>query len=302
MAKETVGCNLCGESSSFALFHGSDRRHPLPGIFTMIRCRACGHVYLSPRPAPSSIGMYYPDTYSPYTRQPGWLGIATRWMRRREARSLSRLVAPGAHVLEVGCASGDLLRELRACGLHASGVEFNARVAADAREHHGLDITAGTVADVTGEAVFDMVVMRNVIEHVPSPRDDIHHIRGLLGPNGLLLLSTDNLDSWDRRVFGPCWYGYDMPRHFNLFSPQSLERLLNAEHFTVERVSFSLVPTHWLVSSRYWLEDRGLKGRWLEFLLSSRNLPAVAALLPLTFVQRLARTGGRMSLLARKAA
>lgn len=189
--------------------------------------------------------------------------------------------------------------EIRSCGLSVTGVEISEAVAAEARERHGLDVIAGTVSDVGGAATYDLVVMRNVIEHVPSPRADLQDIHSLLRPEGLLVLSTDNLASWDRRVFGRYWYGYDVPRHFNVFTPQSLERLLNSEGFELERVRFSLVPTHWLGSSRYWLEDRGFAGRWLD-LFSSRNLPAVLGLLPLTMAQRLAGTGGRMTLFSRK--
>jgi SAM-dependent methyltransferase len=290
---ERAPCGVCGAREHDVLFESGDRRHPLPGTFAMVRCRACRHVYLNPRPDSETLSRYYPEDYSPHRPGGGWQSRLTQALRQTEARSLARILPPGARLLEVGCAAGDLLEPLRARGVDAIGVELSPHAAAAAKAK-GLTVHCGVLADIPLEQDrFDAIVMRAVIEHVPDPLGDLGRAHTLLKPGGLILLGTDNYASLDRRVFGPDWYGFDVPRHFNLFTADSLGALLRRAGFTTPVVRYSLVPTHWIVSLRYRLERRISKSSLWSILLEKNPL-ALAAFLPLTFAQRLLGNGGRM--------
>lgn len=54
-------CDLCGTSSCKDLMKTRDRLFGLPGDFALIRCKSCGLVRLSPRPAQAALASYYPD-------------------------------------------------------------------------------------------------------------------------------------------------------------------------------------------------------------------------------------------------
>ena len=60
-------CALCGSGArSLVLADCSDRRYGLAGRFNLVRCKSCGHVYLSPRPSKGARADYYPTEYAPY--------------------------------------------------------------------------------------------------------------------------------------------------------------------------------------------------------------------------------------------
>jgi SAM-dependent methyltransferase len=301
---EQTSCDLCGAADHAVLFAGGDRRHDLPGVFTIVQCRWCDHVYLNPRPDDRTRPLYYPEDYSPYSGGGGLTARLTPILRRREAARMRRWVPPGGRILEIGCATGDLLVPLRDEGYDVTGVEMSPYASAVARDRHGLNVHTGTLADAPfAERSYDAVVMRSVIEHLPSPTTDLRRTARLLEDRGHLFITTDNVASLDRRAFGEYWYGFDVPRHLNLFSPETLSRVLAGAGFVVRLVRYSLVPNHWIVSARYLAQERAGRHpvlRSIVSLLSLQNPLLLGALLPVTLLQRLRRCGGRMSVVATK--
>ena len=299
-SREDVRCNFCqADNFDVLITNGRDRRHRLPGDFRMVKCRECSLVYLNPRPTAEALGAYYPQDYAPYVQR-GLLGKLTRWLRRREALGLRRSLPAGAEVLEVGCATGDLLVPLRDAGFRVSGVELSDHAATIARTQHHLEVHSGTLTDapLAGRS-FDAVIMRNVIEHVPNPKGDLERAASLLRPGGLLSLRTDNVASSDARWFRSLWYGFDFPRHLTLFSPETLTAYVHAAGLEVAQVQYSLVPTHWIVSLRYWVSDRpGIAA--MCRLISPVNPLLLAVGLAIAAVQKVAHDSGRFVVLARK--
>ena len=298
--RESVRCNFCrADDFEILLSDGKDRRHHLPGEFRLVKCRECGLVYLNPRPTASALGAYYPPDYAPYVQR-GLFGKLTRVLRKREASGLKRALRPGAEVLEVGCAAGDLLVPLREAGFRVTGVELSEHAASAARTRHGLEVYTGTIASAAlAERSFDAVIMRSVIEHVPDPKGDLEKAAELLRPGGLLVLRTDNVASSDARLFRALWYGFDFPRHLTLFSPQTLTAFVQSAGLEVTRVRFSLVPTHWIVSLQYWASER--KGfASLSRLLSPRNPLLLGLGFGIAAVQKVLHDSGRFVVLARK--
>lgn len=298
--RESVRCNFChADNFDILLSDGKDRRHGLPGEFRLVKCRECGLVYLNPRPTAQALDAYYPPDYAPYVQR-GLFGKLTRRLREREAAGLRRSLPEGAEVLEVGCAAGDLLVPLREAGFHVTGVELSDHAATTARTRHQLDVHTGTITDapLAGRS-FDAVIMRNVIEHVPDPKGDLAKAASLLKPGGLLMLRTDNVASSDARLFRSLWYGYDFPRHLTLFSPRTLSALVRSAGLEVMRVRFSLVPTHWIVSSRYWVSERsGIAA--MSKLISPRNPLLLALGFGIAAVQKVLHDSGRFMMVARK--
>ena len=63
---ETTACPLCGEVRSTPIVRASDLLYRVPGEFTVVRCDACRHVFLNPRPTRDCIGQFYPTDYGPF--------------------------------------------------------------------------------------------------------------------------------------------------------------------------------------------------------------------------------------------
>ena len=299
-SREAVRCNYCrADNFDVLLTDGRDRRHNLPGEFRLVKCRECNLVYLNPRPTADALGAYYPEDYAPYVQR-GLFGELTRWLRQREARGLRRSLPAGAELLEVGCAAGDLMVPLREAGFRVTGVELSEHAATFARTRHNLEVHTGTLAHAPLEGrTFDAVIMRNVIEHVPDPKGDIELAASLLRPGGLLSLRTDNVASSDARLFRALWYGFDFPRHLTLFSPETLTAYVESAGLEVVHVRFSLVPTHWIMSFRYWVsERRGISST--SRLISPKNPLLLAIGVAIASAQKVAHDSGRFVVLARK--
>jgi SAM-dependent methyltransferase len=97
-------------------------------------------------------------------------------------------------VLEIGCAEGGFLSALGEKGIDAVGLELSpGRVALAKSIEPGMDIREGDATDPsvprTLERPFDLVVMRDVIEHVPDRLALSENLRRLLKPGGFAYIT-----------------------------------------------------------------------------------------------------------------
>jgi SAM-dependent methyltransferase len=81
----------------------------------------------------------------------------------------------------------------------------------------------------------DVVTAWEVLEHAPNPRAMLAEIRRVLRPGGALLLSTPNAGGWQAGLWREHWAGWHMPRHMQVFTPETLARLLRETGFCVAR-------------------------------------------------------------------
>lgn len=231
---EQVDCPLCGGRAQTPVMRGPDRAHGVPGEFAVVRCDACGMRYQSPRPTAESFGAIYPPDYGPYQA----LDVE-RGRLHPDLAMACRLVARtqpgGGRLLDVGCGPGLFLRAMRrtAPGWQLTGVEPDA-TAAQRAQAAGLDVQHATIeATALAPASWDAVTLWNVIEHLPDPLAMLGRIRELLRPGGRLYLAVPLCDSWDARIFGRYWTGWELPRHFIAFDRASLRRTLGQAGFQI---------------------------------------------------------------------
>ncbi|MCX6173780.1 MAG: methyltransferase domain-containing protein [Ignavibacteriales bacterium] len=97
-------------------------------------------------------------------------------------------------VLEVGCAEGGLLETLQEIGMHVVGVELSPTRAETAiKKNHNLKIIVGDITDskLPGQLseTFDVIIIREVIEHVSDKKAAFDNLGKLLNYNGFLFIS-----------------------------------------------------------------------------------------------------------------
>lgn len=266
---ETVSCNLCGSARQELVWEGEDWAYGCPGRFTVVRCPDCGLIFLNPRPTPDEMDSYYPDDYEPYRRtisalRSQVLDLVQRVKLRSRVRVVRRIAKEG-RLLDVGCATGGFIREMRRTGgWQVQGVEINADMVHFAREQLGLDVFRGRLEDARfPDETFDVVTMWDVLEHVHDPQATLQEVHRILRPGGLFLCSVPNADSLDARLFGRYWVGLDFPRHLYVYSPATLETLLRKTGlepgcffcFYGRYTTFALSVSRWLnahIHSRAW--------------------------------------------------
>jgi len=304
---ESTACLLCNQSDAQLLMPTRDRLCGLPGEFQLVRCDHCGLVYLNPRPTPGTIGVYYPDDYESYIskrseRMSRLARLSLRYGLWKRCRLVCRHKQSG-HLLDVGCATGQFLAEMRHySGWQVSGVEPNGHAAEFARQAFGLKVyQEDLVSAALPSSGFDAITLWDVFEHLHQPRAILAEVRRILKPDGILVLRVPSLDSWDARVFGPYWAGLDSPRHLTVFSKSTLARMLSQAGFRVlERRTGSGSYFALLLSLRLWLDERVTSPAWRKrFLRLVSNPIARAALTPPLFASDALGLGAEMVVVAR---
>lgn len=223
-------CPICLSADTKHLF--------MVGEYSIHRCRACSGGFAEPRVAPAdSHQIYGAEYFEAYhaSAMEGQEFAATRFLRLREQIGPlleGRAVERPRRILDVGCASGYLLREFAQAGWECTGVELSRPAIDFGRRQLGLDIVEGDFLESSLERDrFDLITMFHVIEHFPDPRMAVARAYDLLNANGILFIETPNWDGIGALLTGVRWSHYIPPEHLNFLGPRSLHALLHDQQF-----------------------------------------------------------------------
>jgi 2-polyprenyl-3-methyl-5-hydroxy-6-metoxy-1,4-benzoquinol methylase len=120
-------------------------------------------------------------------------------------------------LLDLGCATGILLRHAQQQGIAVAGIDSSAWAVERANAKLGApvcrvaDLDAVRAEDFSSH--YDAVVMRNVIEHVRDPKRLVGLAAALLKPGGLVYCQTLNADSLMHNMRRKGWAGYSDYTH-----------------------------------------------------------------------------------------
>jgi 2-polyprenyl-3-methyl-5-hydroxy-6-metoxy-1,4-benzoquinol methylase len=264
-------CALCGSGDAALEATGFDfEYHTASNEFRFARCRRCDHVYLNPRPGSGDLGTIYPSNYYAYggTTNPIVAPLRRRW-EGGKVRLYRELVGDGPRrILDVGCGDGRFLEILRDAGSPAwrlEGIEIDAG-AAKACAAKGFRAHVGRVEEFRDAEGFDAIVMLQLIEHVDDPVAISRRVFELLRPGGCFIVETPNLAGLDYSAFRGRWWGhYHFPRHWNLFSTESLHRMLREQGFEIARTEYLISTSAWTISLHNYFLDRGWPGWFVRF-------------------------------------
>ncbi|MCK4546801.1 MAG: class I SAM-dependent methyltransferase [Candidatus Eisenbacteria sp.] len=132
----------------------------------------------------------------------------------------------GKRVLDAGCGCGYGSYHLARGGAESVlGIDISEEAVAYCREHYRSERLSYEQRDVlnTGldEASFDAIVCFEVFEHVPEPEVLLDEMRRLLRPDGVLVLSTPNANT-----YAAGGKDGDNPFHYREYTPDEFEGLL----------------------------------------------------------------------------
>jgi 2-polyprenyl-3-methyl-5-hydroxy-6-metoxy-1,4-benzoquinol methylase len=258
-------CAVCGAASFKGFARGYDYELlTCRNEWTFVRCDACGHVWLNPRPAVSALGVIYPPHYYAYDYE-SRVSAAARWgkalLDRRKLDAVIRKMPKMPRTfLDIGCGSGRYLRAMAARGLEKSavhGLELNPAVVSSlASEGYAVECARVEDAALPSSSI-DFATMFHVLEHVDAPDRVVSRIADWLTPGGVLAIETPNLDSLDQRLFAETyWGGYHIPRHWHLFTEQTLARLVRAAGLEPVAMLYQTGHSFWMYSVHHWLRYR----------------------------------------------
>ena len=280
-------CLLCRENNWRLVVRSEDLEYKCkPGTWDLVECVRCGHVYIHPMPTPEEVRSLYPTTY--YTvnpRSPIYLdGKVVENKLVQDAQRLKRLtgVIPVRSIVDIG--GGNLMRLVKVKEVFGPEVETICLdlqfddAALKAAETSRIRMVQGNVeTDLSAlrDNGHDVIVMRQLIEHLRDPRAALLGLYRKLSPNGLLVIDTPNRGGLDFLLFKRRnWGGYHIPRHFHLFTQKSLVALLEATGYTIHSRGFTPSIAFWIISFRNRLGLNSVeRGRSIWEFLYLKNLP-----------------------------
>ena len=249
-----VICSACNGCEHTVLRSVFDDRYGHPATFQLAQCRQCGHVMTLPRlreeDLPELYGTYYPRkalTAELVARQAAQAQtrmsrLSRWWMGGDNQGQLD--VKPGEKMLDIGCGSGLSLLIARSKGAEVYGVEADPNVHPLAKEL-GLSIHQGSIHDHPFPGMsFDLVVLNQVIEHIPEPGLALQVIAGRLAPGGRIILVFPNRSSFYSKIFGPRWINWHIPYHLHHFNLSGFKKM--AERYGLKLVCHrTITPNIW---------------------------------------------------------
>jgi len=245
-----MNCPICNSDKSSFLYHLYDDRYGYHGLFSLLRCGACTHVYLDCDLSPADIQRLYTEFYprSEYDvkdyRPHKEIGVFRAWLDGA-CGSAFRWVSGGVKVLDIGCGFGETLGYHQARGCEVQGVEADENIRRVA-EHYGFNVKVGLFdGNNYPEEYFDYVTMDQVLEHVKDPVPVMHDVARVIKSEGVLVLSFPNASGWGQRIFGRRWINWHVPYHMQFYSRQSIAMLAAEAGFTVKTIR-TVTSSAWL--------------------------------------------------------
>jgi SAM-dependent methyltransferase len=257
-------CNLCAEPVD-RVRHLRWRKDG----YDIVKCPACGTFFRADLPTPETLAEIYGPAYfsdamaaSAGEGYADYLGEEANHRQNAAARvTLVEQYQPAGRLLDVGCAAGFFLDEARGRGWRVQGVELAEHMADFARSRLDLCVRTTPFAEIQVEPdSFDVITMWDYLEHSVDPAADLRRAASLLGPSGLLAVSTGDAGSIAARVFRSRWHLLT-PRHHNFFFTRaSLERAFGDAGFEVVLVKYawSRYSVHYLVHKLRTLTDSSI--------------------------------------------
>ncbi len=166
---------------------------------------------------------------------------------------------PPARVLEVGCAHGGFVAMMRAMGYEASGLELSPWIVDLAKKSLNIPIFTGPVEtqQIEPESL-DVIVLMDVVEHLPNPKATLAACVKALKQDGLLFiqmpsypqeLTYEDLEKAQHPFLSHLKIPDEHLYLFNQQSAQTLLRELGITHFIFEPAIFSHYDMFFIASA-----------------------------------------------------
>ena len=251
-----INCNICGKNNTKFLLNGYDRyMYADKTIYTLVKCKDCGLVYINPQPTLSELGKYYPKDYPPYVTDYKIFSDSKFIRFTKKIYSLFKRTPiesskvknteqdiSSKRVLDFGCGRGHILLSLQKqhpkWELYGFDIATNQEVKNIGNNIHIHLDDFSKMEENFENKFFDIIYLNNVLEHVHDPKNIIKRLSNLLKDTGEIIIEIPNIDSFKFKLFGKYFSSLDIPRHLYHFSPDTINKLCEQCNMKIVETKF----------------------------------------------------------------
>lgn len=237
-------CPICGcneHKSVLNLETGNFDNSSLYDRLNVVACQKCGHIFnILNADEVQGLYRYYDEEYAPINLSssnieadiPGSQNMNTSTRHHDLVKHILPFITPDTVFLDIGCATGGLLKSLYADGYkYLFGVDSTETYVKEASKSDFLNIKSGNAEDIPFEDdVFDVVFLDQVIEHVVSPMDVFIEVKRVLVKGGYFCIGAPDAARYgDFNFFD--YYWFLLREHIQHFDKFHLENLASKQGF-----------------------------------------------------------------------
>ena len=241
-------CVLCGRSTMTLVFPATAEggvpveefactTGALSAHDDIVQCSRCGMVSSIPTLDPEEIVDRYVEVVDEIylDEEP-----ARRELFAWFLDQIGAFTVPGRRLLEIGSNVGLFLQVAAERGWEEHGIEPSRWAVDEGTRRFGVRLQQGSVDELDEKPdAADVIVMLDVLEHLNDPLSALRRLRGVINGEGLLVLSTVNLDGLHARYRGRDWPWF-IRSHLHYFSERTLSAMLRAAGFRL--VEWRIAP------------------------------------------------------------
>ncbi len=224
-------CPICA-ASRVQVLHAQKfilpNSHPLSAGYNVVCCAGCGFVYADSTVTQDDYDEFY-ARHSKYDEASIATGGGASPGDQARLKRMAEDIAPfvdslEASILDVGCATGGLLREFQKLGFpNVLGLDPSPASARWAREHFNILILTGSLFEAPPIEPRDVVLCSHVLEHILDLSGAAQHLRTWTKPGGLLYVEVPDAARYADFLVAP--FQDFNTEHINHFSLDALRDL-----------------------------------------------------------------------------
>ena len=218
---EKADCTICKNSTLHTIFRKN--------LFKYVKCDNCNLVFVSPRLKMEEVNKIYSICFEGKLEKKQ--GESDQSKHYSLIKTFEKFRSNN-RILDIGCFNGIFLKGAKDLNWEVYGTEVSSDVIKHAVQNtDGGDIRYGELEEINyPDNYFDVIVLLDVIEHLPDPYKTVKEINRILRPGGLLYFDTPNFNSLERYIVGKKLHTI-FPWHFYYFTPSSVKNLLKQSGF-----------------------------------------------------------------------
>lgn len=231
---EHISCSFCQQDNYNIKY--------IKNGFNIVQCKNCKLVYVNPRLTNFEIENLYNGDYFTGKGFDKSVFYKDEFESKKDIidlqdwdistlKSLLNSTANNQKLFDIGAGMGLFLWKAKKAGFDVNGLELSP-FAAGFVNSLGIKTFNTSIDEIKLEKnYYDVITMKEVIEHLPNPFTSLQKIFQSLKDNGILFLATGNYNCPERKLKGSDWF-YFMPEgHLTYFSNRTIKMMLKKVGF-----------------------------------------------------------------------